>query len=53
MRHEDEFCPVTCSIFELEQEIKQSSDIARKSFFEGVFHARVIISAATNGSVAA
>lgn len=45
--HESVFCPVTCTLAELDNAIKAASDKERRGFLEGVRHARIIIAAAT------
>lgn len=54
-RHESGWCPVTCPLNELEDEIasipEKDGDYGRKKFLEGVRHARIIFAAATGGKV--
>lgn len=45
------FDPVTCPLEELERAINFTEDFGRKRFFEGVYHYRVFIRAATNGEI--
>lgn len=53
LRHESNWCPVTCPLHELEFEItkipEKGRHAGRKKFLEGVIHARIIIMVATGG----
>lgn len=64
LRHEESWCAATCPMEEIEDELQKISallqcdeDVApvelikRKSFLDGVYHARVIFLAATNGRI--
>jgi hypothetical protein len=46
-----EFCPLACTLAELDNEINKSTNAERKAFLEGVRHARIIIRAATGGQI--
>ncbi|OIR06023.1 hypothetical protein GALL_118200 [mine drainage metagenome] len=48
-----DFCPVTCTMKELEKRIRETkkSDYGLSKFLEGVRHCRIIMAAATGGAV--
>lgn len=46
-----EFCPMSCTLDELEIQINNATNLERRAFLEGVRHARIIFRAATNGEI--
>lgn len=56
LRNESNFCPVTCKLAELENEISVAQHlgvVATQHFLEGVRHTRIVLAAAINRAIAA